>query len=211
MSELPRDDAEYLRIIEGQVGDDPGAQRAARLLALADSVMPRPPALDVDSGGRDLNARLTTRRALRWLEVAVGVAALIVFSVVTYVSVAPVVAAHADERYEAPATAPVTVRMPDGSRATLAPLARITYRASFFRPARTVTLEGEAEFRVRADTAHAFEVHAGSAIITAVGTVFTVRANPWESTIRVAVEEGAVLVAPVHRRLQTGEELIVER
>jgi ferric-dicitrate binding protein FerR (iron transport regulator) len=211
MTELPRDDAEYLRIIEGQVGDDPGAQRAARLLALAESVVARPPALDVDGGWQELSARMATRRALRWLEVAGGLAALIVFAVVTYVTVAPVIVGHVDERYEATATAPLTVRMPDGSRATLTPLARVRYRASYFHPPRSLTLEGEARFFVRPDGAHPFEVHAGAATITATGTVFTVRANPWETTVHVSVEEGAVAVAPVHRLVHAGEELIVGR
>jgi ferric-dicitrate binding protein FerR (iron transport regulator) len=78
----------------------------------------------------------------------------------------------------------------------LEPLARVRYRATFFRPPRVVELEGEARFLVRPDPAHPFEVHAGNAIVTAVGTIFTVRANPWEPTVRVSVEQGTVLVAP---------------
>jgi ferric-dicitrate binding protein FerR (iron transport regulator) len=200
MTELPRDDAEYLEVLAGEIEGDPARERAARLLALADSALPPEPALDVDQGWRELAARLTVRRTLRRLEVIVGVAALIVFGIATYLSVAPVIAAHVDEHYLGPAT----VRLPDGSRAVLEPLARARYRVSFFRPPRIVELEGEARFLVRPDAAHPFEVHAGNATITAVGTIFTVRANPWEPTVRVSVEEGTVLVAP-GRLLHAGD------
>ncbi len=198
MNELPRDDDTYLRIVSGDTPDDPAARRAARLLALADSMHAAPVALDVDRGWAELESRLDARRALRWLEVVVGVAALFIFSVATYRIVAPVIDAHADERYEAPAGASLTVRMPDGSRAVLEPLARVRYRASFFRPPRVVALEGEARFLVRPDAEHPFEVHARDVTVTAVGTIFTVRANPWEPTVHVSVERGAVRVSPNH-------------
>jgi ferric-dicitrate binding protein FerR (iron transport regulator) len=208
MTELPRDDAEYLRIIAGEIADDAGAQRAARLLALAESALPARPPLDVDRGWSELNARLGARRALQWLEVVVGVAALIIFGVVNYRILTPVVTAHADERYEAPANATRTVRLPDGSRVVLEPLARVHYRASFFRPPRTVEMEGEARFLVRPDIMHPFEVHARDVTVTAIGTIFTVRANPWEDSVRVSVEQGAVRVTP-GRLLEAGETIDV--
>ena len=192
MSELPQHDAEYLEILAGEIGDDPARERAARLLALAESALPPQPALDVDQDWRDLSARLTVRRTLRRLEWIVGVTALLIFGVATYMSLAPVIVGHADEHYVGPAT----VRLPDGSRAELEPLARVRYRASFFRPLRSIELEGEARFLVRRDPEHPFEVRAGRVVVTAVGTIFTVRANPWESTVRVSVEQGTVLVAP---------------
>jgi ferric-dicitrate binding protein FerR (iron transport regulator) len=204
MSELPREDAEYLEVLAGATLGDPARERAARLLALAESALPAEPALDVEEGWRDLSARLTVRRTLRRLEWIVGVAAIVVFGIATSLSVAPVIAAHVDERYVGPAT----VRLPDGSRAELEPLARVHYRASFFRPPRSVELEGEARFLVRPDRAHPFEVHAGGAVVTAVGTIFTVRANPWEPTVRVSVEQGTVLVAP-DRVLHAGDTLTV--
>jgi len=191
MSELPRDDAEYLKILSGEIEGDPARERAARLLALAESVLPVEAPLDVDGGWQDLSTRLTVRRTLRRLEWIVGVAAVLVFGVVTYVTVAPVIAGHVDEHYVGPAT----VRLPDGSRAVIEPLARVRYRASFFRPTRSVELEGEAKFMVRPDALHPFEVHAGTVVVTAIGTVFTVRANPWEPTVRVSVEEGTVRVS----------------
>jgi ferric-dicitrate binding protein FerR (iron transport regulator) len=204
MSELPRDDAEYLAILSGGVAGDPSRERVARLLAMAESVLPVDPPIDVDQGWRDLSARLAMRHTLRRLEWIVGVAAVLIFGVATYVSVAPVVAAHVDEHYVGPAT----VRLPDGSRAVLEPLARVRYRASFFRPPRSVELEGEARFMVRPDLRHPFEVHAGHAVVTAVGTMFTVRANPWEPTVRVSVDEGTVLIGS-DRFLHAGESFEV--
>lgn len=192
MTELPRNDAEYLKVLSGEIGDDPAREHAARLLALAESVLPAEPPLDVTRGWHDLSARLSVRRTLHRLEWIVGVAALLIFAFATYVSVGPVVHAHVDEHY----VGPTTVRLPDGSRAVLEPLARVRYRASFFRPSRSVELEGEARFMVRPDALHPFEVRAGHVVVMAVGTVFTVRANPWESTVRVSVQEGTVLVAP---------------
>ncbi len=191
MSELPRDDAEYLKVLSGEIDGDPARERAARLLALAESVLPTEAPLDVDRGWQDLSARLTVRRTLRRLEWIVGVAALLIVGLATYAGLAPVIAGHVDEHY----VGPTTVRLPDGSRAVLEPLARVRYRASFFRPARSVELEGQATFMVRPDAVHPFEVHAGNAVVTAVGTVFTVRATPWEPTVRVSVEEGIVRVA----------------
>jgi len=200
MSELPREDAEYLEVLAGEIAGDPARERAARLLALAESVLPAEEPLDVDLGWRDLSARLTMRRTLRRLEWIVGVAALLIVGLGTYLSFAPVIAGHVDEHYVGPAT----VRLPDGSRAVLEPLARVRYRASFFRPPRSVELEGEARFMVRPDAVHPFQVHAGNVIVTAVGTVFTVRANPWEPTVRVSVEEGTVRIG-ANRFLHAGE------
>ena len=134
--------------------------------------------------------------ALRWIEIGVGVAALLVFGLATYESLAPVFAGHFNERYEAPMESRRIVRLPDGSRATLEPGARLTYRASFFPRPRTLTLEGEARFQARPDPDRPFEVHANGVLVRAIGTVFTVRANPWESTVHVSVEEGAVRASP---------------
>jgi transmembrane sensor len=55
-----------------------------------------------------------------------------------------------------------------------------------------LTLEGEARFQARPDSDRPFEVHANGVLVRAIGTVFSVRANPWESTVHIAVEEGVV-------------------
>ncbi|HSY82871.1 MAG TPA: FecR family protein, partial [Gemmatimonadaceae bacterium] len=151
-----------------------------------------------DAGWADLTNRIDDRtrsrlgRGLRRIEILGAAAVLLIVTWATYKSVAPVIVAHVNERYEAPMESRRLVRLPDGSRATLEPGARLTYRASFYRRPRLLTLEGEARFQARPDASRPFEVHANGVIAIAVGTVFTVRANPWEPTVHIAVEEGVV-------------------
>ncbi len=206
---LPRRDRVYLRLAEYIRGDlppdeaadvardlarDPGLRRAADLLALGMSVDAPDP---VDAAWASFSARATPRRGrrvLQWAEIIVAAVVVLVIGRVTYLSVAPLVAAHANERYAAPMDARRVVRLPDGSRATLEPGARLGYRASYFRRPRALTLDGEARFQVHPDIAHPFEVVAQGVLVTAVGTVFTVRANTWDSTVGVSVEQGSVMV-----------------
>jgi ferric-dicitrate binding protein FerR (iron transport regulator) len=215
MSELPEHDADYLRIAEYLQGDcspadaarieselaiDPRMQFAAQLLGLALTVPDRSVASETDAGWVDLTSRLDMpqrprsrfRRRLRRVEVLAGAAGLLVFAWATYKSVAPVIAGHFNEHYEAPMESRRIIRLPDGSRTTLEAGARLTYRASFFPRPRSLTLEGEARFQVRPDAEHPFEVRANGVIARAIGTVFTVRANPWESTVHISVEQGVV-------------------
>ena len=206
MNELPRNDEEYLEILAGDTHGDPARERAARLLALAESALPREPEPDVDQGWQELSTRLTVGRTLRRLQWIVGVAALLIVAIATYASLAPVIAGHVDEHYVGPAM----VRLPDGSRAVLGPLARVRYRASFLRPPRSVELEGESRFLVRPDPLRPFEVHAGNVVITGPGTIFTVRANPWEEpTVHVSVERGTVFIIPGRIVVHAGDSIQV--
>ncbi|HXB27494.1 MAG TPA: FecR family protein [Gemmatimonadaceae bacterium] len=217
--DLPDNDADYLRIaeylqgecspadaarIESELGIDSRMQFAAQLLGLALTVPDGAAALEADASWADLTNRLEEpkrtrsrfRRGLRRTEILVGAVGLLIFAWPTYKSVAPIIAGHVYEHYEAPMESRRIVRLPDGSRATLEPGARLTYRASFFPRPRTLTLEGEARFQARPDSDRPFEVHADGVLVRAIGTVFTVRANPWESTVHIAVEEGTVRVWP---------------
>ncbi|HXB23532.1 MAG TPA: FecR family protein [Gemmatimonadaceae bacterium] len=217
--ELPDRDTDYLRIaeylrgecsaadaarIESELAIDPRLQYAAQLLGLALPATADPTLSDTDEGWADLTSRIDdperprarVRRGLRRIEILVGAIVVLVFGWATYKSVAPVIAGHVYEHYEAPMESRRIVRLPDGSRATLEPGARLTYRASFFPRPRTLTLEGEARFQARPDSDRPFEVHANGVLVRAIGTVFTVRADPWESTVHIAVEEGTVRVWP---------------
>jgi transmembrane sensor len=225
--DLPERDADYLRIaqylqgecspgdaarIESEMAVDDRMQFAAQLLSLAHTPAARPEASETDAGLAELARRIGEpgrprwrfRRRLKHTEIFAGAVSLLLFAWATYKTTAPIVVAHANEHYEAPMESRRVVRLPDGSRATLEPGARVTYRASFFRPPRTLALEGEARFQVRSDEVHPFEVHANGVIAVALGTVFTVRANPWEPSVHVSVEQGTVKVwsetagAPVH-------------
>ncbi len=98
----------------------------------------------------------------------------------------------------------LSVRLVDGTQLALAPASRVRLNADYgtrgapdgskLRPAgaREVELEGEAYFAVVHDATRPFEVHAGSATITDIGTQFDVRAYRDDRETRVAVAEGHV-------------------
>lgn len=87
-----------------------------------------------------------------------------------------------------------TLRLSDGSEVQLGGHTRITV---FLGPRvrRIDLLSGEAFFGVAKDRARAFEVRAGTAIVTAVGTQFNVRRS--DDRVIVSVLEGRVLVQPM--------------
>lgn len=90
-----------------------------------------------------------------------------------------------------------TVRLPDGSSVSLAPMSSLKLSERFSgesRALREVTLSGEALFDVVHDEAHPFRVNAGTAVIEDLGTEFVVRAYPGEDRLRVAVASGSVAV-----------------
>lgn len=88
------------------------------------------------------------------------------------------------------------VALPDGSHLLLDTASRAS--VSLYRGRREVRLpEGQAVFQVQADKARPFDVLAGAARITVVGTKFSVRYTPslGEQSVQVAVIEGRVRVA----------------
>jgi ferric-dicitrate binding protein FerR (iron transport regulator) len=102
----------------------------------------------------------------------------------------------------APAGSQFAVTLPDGSEVTLNAGSSLRYRRGFAwmpgvpQARRGVTLEGEAFFDVASD-GRPFEVQAGGARVTVLGTRFNVRARPavsGEAAVRVDVEEGRVRV-----------------
>lgn len=87
--------------------------------------------------------------------------------------------------------------LPDGSRVQMDTATRA--HVTLYRQRREVVLpEGQAVFQVRGDPARPFDVLAGAARITAVGTRFSVRYTPSLGTgaVQVEVMEGRVRVAP---------------
>jgi ferric-dicitrate binding protein FerR (iron transport regulator) len=97
----------------------------------------------------------------------------------------------------------LTVRLPDGSRASLNAGSSVRYRRGFsFLPglpagSRQVRLEGEAFFDVIPGE-RAFQVAAADASVRVLGTRFNVRSR--STGLEVAVEEGRVEVAGGGRR-----------
>ena len=88
----------------------------------------------------------------------------------------------------------ITMQLADGSQLILAPQSRLQIPAEFApgRQAREVVLNGEAFFTVTHDAQHPFRVRTGSAVVEDIGTRFDLRAYPEDSTVSVAVADGAV-------------------
>ena len=87
-----------------------------------------------------------------------------------------------------------SVKLSDGSKILLNTGSQVEVR--FSKERRTIKLvKGEAHFAVAHNAARPFEVHAGTNIVRAVGTAFTVELNP--ETVEVTVTEGRVELATV--------------
>lgn len=87
-----------------------------------------------------------------------------------------------------------TVLLADGSRVTLAPRTVLTVDDSFNHDARNVMLHGQARFDVVPNTAVPFTVQTGRVTTRVLGTVFDVRHYVTDSSSRVFVLSGKVLV-----------------
>lgn len=86
------------------------------------------------------------------------------------------------------------VKLHDGTLVWLNSASALKIEPGFNRHNRTVTLEGEAYFRVTSDEALPFKVLALGATVKVLGTHFNVRAYPEENRVDAALEEGSVEV-----------------
>jgi len=108
------------------------------------------------------------------------------------------------------------VLLDDGSKVSLASGSSIRYLSHFEKDKRDVLLEGKATFEVMKDTLRPFTVWAAGYSTTALGTTFSVAANP-EEVFKVNLVSGKVVVRSSHRSavalsdvyLEPGEELRV--
>ena len=89
------------------------------------------------------------------------------------------------------------VVLPDGSLVRLHGHSSLRYTDSFGLASRDSWLEGQAEFDVRKDRAHAFTVYAGKLATTALGTTFGVKAAVPEAMVTVKLFTGKVVVRSV--------------
>jgi len=86
-----------------------------------------------------------------------------------------------------------TLRLPDGSRVTLEPDTRLTWRSTFFTPAPVIDLHGAAAFDADGMTAgRPLTVVAGDATVRAAGARFDVDAYPDDPDVQISVVSGAV-------------------
>ncbi len=86
------------------------------------------------------------------------------------------------------------VTLSDGSLAKLGSDSHLKLPNDFGGNVRTLELNGTAMFTVKQGLSRAFVVRAGNAVVTATGTVFTVRAFPEDSAVYIGVDEGSVSV-----------------
>jgi ferric-dicitrate binding protein FerR (iron transport regulator) len=100
-----------------------------------------------------------------------------------------------------PAAKSGNVDLGDGSKVTVAPESKLLIPKNFSGSLRGVRLEGAATFSVAPGLKEQFQVFAGSAVIVAKGTEFTVSNYAADSSVTVVVNEGAVDV-------QLGEQVM---
>ena len=99
-----------------------------------------------------------------------------------------------------------TIRLPDGTRAVMAPGTRLSVLTGYGERSRRVELAGEALFDVVHDDARPFSVLAGGATIRDIGTTFTVR-HFEGADVEVAVTAGAVVLHASDK--QEGEGIVL--
>ncbi|MDQ0104957.1 ferric-dicitrate binding protein FerR (iron transport regulator) [Chitinophaga terrae (ex Kim and Jung 2007)] len=113
----------------------------------------------------------------------------------------------------------MNIRLADGSIIELAPGSQVEYADPFASNKRTVTLKGQAVFRVTGSQDHPFTVVAGNVGTTALGTVFKITAWENKHTTHVKLFSGKVLVRTEHSTpgldkdiyLLPGQELSYDR
>lgn len=86
-----------------------------------------------------------------------------------------------------------TVSLPDGSTVRLNYNTRLSYDpVAFQRSARSVTIDGEAMFKVAKNASRPFTVDARGLRVSVLGTVFNLRSRQGERRATVVLEEGSV-------------------
>lgn len=83
----------------------------------------------------------------------------------------------------------------DGSHIWLGSGSSLEYPVVFGKGTRTVSLEGEAVFKVTADAKHPFVVNAGDMSVKALGTEFAVNSYDFDTLSTVALKKGSVKVS----------------
>ncbi len=108
----------------------------------------------------------------------------------------PVSAVPAVREYATARGQRLELRLPDGTRAMLAPESRLQVPHDFAAINRDLRLEGEAYFEVTHDERKPFRVHAGNAVAHDLGTRFVVRAYRGARAVQVVVAQGKVGLDP---------------
>ena len=99
------------------------------------------------------------------------------------------------------------VTLPDSTRVTLFPGARLTQNPSFSARNRKVTLEGKAFFEVKSDPRHPFAIDMDGGSVEVIGTVFGLESA--SDDIRLTLLEGNVnfVTSSLERKIVPGESM----
>lgn len=95
---------------------------------------------------------------------------------------------------EAPLGAKAKVTLPDGTLVNLNAGSKLSYTSLYNFKDRTVTLSGEAFFKVAKDKAKPFTVNTMALNVRALGTSFNVKAYPQDDIIETTLVEGSVKI-----------------
>ncbi len=87
--------------------------------------------------------------------------------------------------------------MPDGTSIWLNADTKLRYSVDYGTKNRNIYLDGEAYFKVAKNKKLPFRVNTSGITVTALGTVFNVKAYPEEKVIETTLEEGSVRIDPV--------------
>ena len=192
-------------VVEAWLGAD--AERRAAVAALqavwAADARQYEPSYDTDAAWRRLRrslaqtARPARSVASRWRPpaIAAGLVVLLGAGAVWWLGAHPVARPPALREYATPKGRRAVFRLLDGTEITLNADSRLGVPVRFAPRGRDVYLEGEGYFSVVHDTARPFVVHTPHSAIRAIGTRFGVHAYGDAAAERVAVAEGAVVLA----------------
>jgi transmembrane sensor len=162
--------------------------RAADHQESADAVAALQRAIDADDVRR---RRRPVRVAAITLAASLVIAVVGVYGPGLYRIVAPVVRAHHVADYVTTVGERRTVRLPDGSRATLGPESGLTYRSTFFEAVPVMRMHGDVNF----DVVSRVTVLADFARIDGATGRFEIAAYPEDADVRVTVVDGGVRVS----------------
>jgi len=104
---------------------------------------------------------------------------------------------------------PIHLLLADGTSVLLNAASGITFPNAFTGNERTVSLYGEAYFKVKHDPAHPFIVKAGSSTVKVLGTNFNIRAYNDDAQTKVTLIQGKVNVND-KMVLKPGQQAVVE-
>jgi len=168
----------------------------------------RPMFVGADTFG---HRRARPRRSVARWSIATAAAAMLLASIALYhyglFEIPNIGSASGSHEYASSRGERIKIDLADGSSVVLGPESRLRVAQGNFAHSRIVHLDGMAHFTVAHDYVHPFVVYASGSAVQAVGTAFTVRAYPEDSTALVVVKQGRVLLRSARASDGTGTVL----